>query len=420
MNIIKAIIAFVSSGLGILFLVLGLGIDLTYSGRIDCSFLQRVINALKEILIPIGCSYHKAGEIISGSMGISFTTLSLLLSMGINLSNRFEIKIFGIPRWELGVSAAHKMYNWFRVLIYVFPFVMLICVNLEFYVLGHLVLAYSMIFLIVEYMLIIRSYKWNKNIDFTVTKLIKVFENKNNKNISNYSEYQVWLEEIRLGIEKSDGWEKAEQLYEHFVQRVSEFRDEKCYISSYFFFDIIFCKGKQPELNDSALRCIKSYICQLYDRNNKKWNEVVFCSLMKVAFRYWDEAQIYDFLKWFLDYTNRSEGGDINKIRFIEAEQVIQINILLVMIEEWKSHQKKYNGLLNSILNVMWFQGELSIECGDKYLRLFEIIHDTEKQLRYKDDNTLKAYENLQKDFEKNHGISFIGNTIRKEMRFNE
>ena len=398
-----------------LILPFGVALDLVYSGRLKYVCLENLIDWMKNILMPVGFRYYIANEIISGSMGISFTTLSLLLSMGINLSNRFEIKIFGIPRQELVVSTGQRIYKWLRILIYIFPFMMLICINLRLCVAGYIVLLYNMIFLIVEYVLIVRSYRWEKNVDYTVKKLLNVLEKNDNKMFSDHMEYQVWLEEIRLGIEKTDGWEKAEQLCEHFMQQISEFEGIKCYISSYFFFDIIFCRGSQNKLNNSALRCMKKYICSLYERKTNNWNEVSFCAMVKVIFRYWDELQINAFLKWFLDFANRSQGGDSDKIKYIEAKETTQIDILVVMIEEWQSHQETYRGLLNVNLESLWFRADFSDVSDKLYLDLFKIVDDIEENVNYEKKFAVEAYENLKEDFKDNYGISFIGSIIREK-----
>lgn len=408
----QKVVSIMAFGFAVLLLVMGYILDLTYAGRIKCVCAEQMIKGLKSFLMPKGVRYHIASEVIFNSMGILFTMLSLLLTVGKNLADRFEIKIFGIPRGELEVSAAHKVYIVFHKLIYISPFIMLICINLRLCVVGYLILVYNLLLLDIDYLIMSKSYQGDRNIDYTVNKLIKFFE-ADPKTNSEYTEYQVWLREVRLGIEKLEGWERAERLFEHFVQRVSTFENKDCYISCYLFFEVIFCKENLNEINNSALRCIKRYISELYDRNTQCWNEVVFCALMKVVFTYWNESQIQDFLKWFVDFSGRSKGGTAEKVQFTQLKQVHQINIVMVMIEEWRMRQSDYEGMLNAFLQSMWFMGDLSTDKDDLYSGLFEIVQNTEENLKYKEDNTIDAYINLQKDYIKNRGISFVGNTIR-------
>lgn len=112
----RAILGF-AIGIAIVLLIVAFCLDLTYYNVIKCKCMLSFFGFVKSLMEPVGFRYSKALDILTRNVGVLVTTFSLILTMGVNIANRFEGKVFGITRQELYSSDIRKIYSNLRKIV---------------------------------------------------------------------------------------------------------------------------------------------------------------------------------------------------------------------------------------------------------------------------------------------------------------
>lgn len=388
--------------------------DYVYKGLIERECIVDVYERLANIPKWMGLKYCKALEILNGVLGVLFTTFSLILNMGLNIANRSEHKIFGIPRKELEELRGERKVSLLRNIIYVFPLLMILCMNLGLCITGYVVLIFSYVFLIINYSLLGKSYDKEEKQQLVINGLLFFVEDKKYKQEDNLIRYQAMIEEIRKGILKEEGWRNGELLYKGFLGSIEQYDYFSKYILTYHFFDCLFYKGKERNYVEE-LKCVCEFVNRNEDEHLKRGQFDIndYSSLLGVfnaIILRWDEYELINFLKWYFDYKSRSIYK--NKLLYgdVDSGEQERAGILLVFVEYWLWTNEKNVILNEKILEVLWEYGKNFLKREEKLLEIIAKLISVDG--RKGQDILQKCIENLREDSNKNRQRSLICHII--------
>ena len=399
----------------LLFLILGLMLDLTYWGLIDIGCINGFWKVVKGVLQPIGFSYTHAYSILKGSLSITITTFSLVVNMGINISGRLEQKIFGIAKNEFSVLTPQLEYKSLRKMIYWVPFLMIIFINLKWCIVGYLLLFLSLWFLIKNCKVLAESYDRSKDCEIIVNEILNRVKDEEYNDEKVLWAQRAFLGEIRIGIEKTEGWRKAGILLETFVEKVVSLDDEKCFIQSYYFFKEIFGFQDQKMKHTQSVLSVKVLFDSIYEKlsvNDYKKN-IVLGAVLSSSVPQWTENEVLDFLTWFLDFVGRRKRNTTSyKGEEAHSIQIYQSGAVMLILEYWlNNHYTKQNiGLERKIIR-LWDYGGKIFGKGEA-ISLENCLQYSETLLKYDSIKMQDCFKNLKDDYIKNRGRSYIGRLV--------
>lgn len=322
-----------------LFLILMLVFDYVYINQYHPCFLGKIYDGIIHFLKIIGISRTKALSILESNLGVLVTMLSMGLTIGIDIKNSLESRVFGIPQKELKKKDKIKNAGIIRVSVYFFPLIMILFMNLRFCASGYTVLVYNYLILIFQYRKRTKSQDMVKYCKDVIDKLLSYIEGDHSINEDSLLEFQSFLGDVRRGIDKEEGWRYAEQLSVLFIKKIMEFDCRKCFTLSWFYFDGIFPISRHDDYEE--LRFTKMWLRKMlieeYD-DIEEWNkrQLVLWSILSRTFIFWKEELVKSFLDWFCDFANRSiQIKESGNSRSIMLEMKKQAGIVLIFTEGW-------------------------------------------------------------------------------------
>lgn len=359
---------------------------------------------------------------LENNTGILITVFSLIFTMRNDIYNRYEKKIYGIPQNRMQKSKARESYYRIRCVVYVFPFMILFCVNMDLCLAGYAILAGNFAFLYTEYWLLGKSFDREKDEEKVIRTLLQCMEKDKNNQEQNLQGYQTLLYDVMRAVHETEGLKSAESLYDKFIRQLLEVDIDKSFIYSYNFVRIIFCSREYLD-EEMLTRCVKHYVEALYGMHEEKSHEkatVIFMAILKCATDVWDAKTMEGFLKWFLDFTNRSNAirqQGINKnIYLLQMEQSA---VVLLMLEDWLQHALLMEVCFEPLIAHLWDYGKRVFENEqDKAIEKSVLCYMN--CLKYDERKIMQYLKGLEEDSRNNRGRSIVGLIKNRQKRYEQ
>lgn len=404
-------ILYIITFIGILVFVFCIIMDETHQGMISCSWAMQIHDGLQRAAGWTGLSYGKANRLLEDNMGILISVFSLMFTMRESISNRHEKKIYGIPKREISKSEVRKSYNRIRCVVYLFPFILLLCINLGLCLAGYLVLVYNFMFLYSEFWLLSRSFNRKNDEKKVVRELLDRAGIKENGKDSISQEYRILLSDVLRGIDESEGWMKAEKLYDEFIYQLKEVEIEKSFGLNFYFVKIIFCNNKYFDGGMLLEQYAQRYITELYDMFEEEKNRkeaVILYAMLQCAIDAWDAERMYGFIKWLLDFRNRSDiGAQYRTKRKKYKVRAEQCAVMLLMLECWLHNYPLQEVYFESDIGLLWDHGKHIFEEEAVVMKI--CVDCCMDCLRYTKWDMRQYLQYLTQDSMENKGRSRIG-----------
>ena len=298
-------------------------IDLNYNGYFYCCYLWDLACQLEEILMRIGFERETALKLLSSSLGLVVTMITFALNMGVNLFNRYERKIYGIPYGELYESASRLRKMSQRIGLGL-PILMVIAVNLELCGTSYMLLFYSYILVFYNYGSYGRSYDKEKIRRDVVDKIIS-YAKKGCTSSEQLMDYDAIVEDIRAEIWKTERWSNAWRLLDDLTERFLDFENEEAYTLACHLWESMFDNDENRK-RQASLMYVKKFIGKMEHSHGKYERRLlILWSLLSSLISLWTPETLQSFLKWFVDSINSG-----NQKNFRE-----KAGIVLLMLAYW-------------------------------------------------------------------------------------
>lgn len=288
------------------------------------------------------------------------TTISIFLTMTINIANRREQKVFGISRSKLSGTRMEVLYTWMRRWNCLSPILMIVFINISFCLSGYMVFFYCYLFSVLHYYRHRNSFKREKDREYLVNKIVQYndFDNNGKEKL----EYSLLLENMRKSIIKEGNWEEAELLFEEILMQLKNVEMINKHRTCMFFYEKIYWTDNSYEY--IAFNFMKNYL-EKWEKDNvdyldgeaKEW--YILWGLLKNTFRWANESYIIDFLGWILEYPKRgnkiyqkSEGKVPLSVFEIEWEMCI------IALEYRFQYVEIKSDVLVHMIKKLWYLGE--------------------------------------------------------------
>lgn len=349
----------------------GLFLDYVYKNRNLCGLCGKIIDFFKRILVLSGITYQNAFRIIESNAGVLMTLVSFFLSLNVNIVERSEKKVYGIPRRDLKTGKKMPVYKWVKRMSYMAPLWMLLFVNIRFCASGYLVFFYSYLFLFLHYFLYESSFSQDKNIEAVVNTLLTYIPESGEWDSNVLAKYRLQLINIVNSIE-ADCWQDIELIGLELFKRIPRERMSNLYIASNQFTHIIYYKG-ETENTSIRMHFFKVFLSEFDSGAEKRgiveemplWWGVLKCVIEKSS-----EVELIEFLRVYVNYSTRSELLISKTGKELSIEIIKKQTKMILILMEYRLRMK--NGLehqcLKEQIDSLWYQGKaqfLKNEDGD-------------------------------------------------------
>ena len=337
----------------------GIALDIVYKNRISCGLCGKLIEFLKKFAIS-GITYQNAFRIIESNVGVLMTLVSFFLSLNVNIAERSEKKIYGIPRRDLELGKKMPVYKWVKRMSYLAPLWMLFFVNIQYCVSGYLVFFYSYLFLFLHYFLYENSFSQDKNREAVINRLLAYIPVSGQWSSNILVNCYLQLNAIANSIE-GDCWQDVEVIGLELFKCIPREGTVNLYIMSNQFTQVIYYTGGNSN-TDFRMHFLKEFLTEFDSEAEKKGIEAewpLWWGVLKCVIEKSSEAELIDFLETYLDYSVRSRlqiskfGKELN-ITIMQKQTVL----LLVLIE----YRLRVHGLeqqrLKELIDSLWHQGK--------------------------------------------------------------
>lgn len=400
----------------IILLVAAVLLDMTYAGKVKNSFLLEIVEALRKLLGSIGFSYRKAFEILEKNIGVLISTISLLLTIGINIADRYEAKIFGLGRSQLYHLQTQALYVVMKRMAYLLPVALILFIIQGWCVAGYLVLIHSYIYLIMDSVYLYRSYGKENDYQVVVNCLLgTIKENGSNENIE-LTNFRMVLSDVALNAE-GEGWGNTERLYQYFLEELTNRPTFLNYSLNYLFFNTVFCNGSRDRNCQESVHCAKLAVNDLCNRSidgNTNANFILWGMIGSVL-NEWDGESMQNFLSWFLDFPLRSNSlrkDDGCGGKYLAMRR--QAGVVILGVEGWLKMNLSERMFISSHIKMLWEYGKIIFEEEEENF-LDECCHMAEKLVESNSAlNWRGLVGNLKEDYKNSRSRSHIDTLIRE------
>lgn len=402
--------------LSLIFLVVVI-LDFTYYGKINFCIWVRVIEKLRKYGKCIGFSYNGAEGILSGSFGILVTGISIILTTSIQLANRSENKIYGISRKELNFSKMGLLYKQMRRIAFLTPVMMIIAINLHLCLTGYSILFYIYIFLGLNYILYLTSYRREKDIEMVIKILVLRYKD------TEKSRYKMALDDVCREVEKEGCREEVAQMFQSLIEEsYLESEKDSFWMCNRFFYTVFLgCLSENMRIiksrEQNAIEIVEDYITKNIDECEKELGiksrqYLVLWSMICCVFEYCSVDSIEQYLQWFMDFEARSNFLVRRKNRTISScAQYLQIGLILILLEIWLYKHEISDRQFTWKLNEIWEYGKRMLSEENKDI-IREYINYYSVMVRENEEKIFEKIELLYEDAEKNIGKTIIWNLV--------
>jgi hypothetical protein len=380
----------------IIIAILAFCLDLMYHGVIACCPILR--NGYHFLSTWTGVTYQSALDLLSGTVGVVMTMVSLILATGINLVQRGEVCIYGIPRSELKTSDNY-MYQKMGRICYLAPLLIVFFLNFSMCISGYLLYIYCYVFLCLHHLKYRQSYNEKRNRDALVSKIIEEYQIENIED--GIWNIQIYFEKIKEYTVESGKWNQMTILYQEMLDKISNEDMNRRYILSSTFFYYVFFRGKKKN-ETGAVSFIRDFIAE-FDRKcavvftDPGWVELF--AILEIAIMEMEEVCLLELLNLLKDFASREKKSSI-------TENIIQRQRTMVCVLLECRLQNPLVDISISMANMLsssW--NELTT---DDYINELEMYSGF--RMRYSKRYFSLAIHNLILDYEKTIGISALGN----------
>lgn len=346
---------------------LGCILDITYQGKIKCQFLVGVLNLVKQFLKSCGLSHSEIWDFITSNTGVMITLVTIFFTFTIEIFERSEKKIFGIPLKELIDIRAEYWYRELHIMVVMLPFFMLAYIVLGFCAGSYLLLFWGYVFLILIYGKHRSFYDEEKMVGKVCQKLSGSFrEAVCVKDVKDWDGFKNTLIGIYDSAKKESDWIHIQKLFFEFAKVLQKLEDEICFVAAYYFAFIVFGQENKTHEFDS-FKVVRKYMESIeYDDNSDYKNRkdtILLWGLLSASIPYAEEKELLEFLRFFTDFTNRS----CHKIRHMGQEVPNSIceresAMVLILLEEWLKKESTVKDEMQLLAGKVYKMGEAVFE----------------------------------------------------------
>lgn len=360
----------------------GILLDIFYRMGVNYWMSWQVVSILGSCKI----TYGSALKILGGNVGVLVSIVSMFLTINNNISERFEKKIYGVPRAGLYGNVG-GFYRYTGKICLCAPALMLIFLNLEFCVSGYFVFGYCMLFMGMHYYRYDSSY--SRPLEQMVCRIKRDLPEEGIWTLDTLSEYQVLLECIGRSAEEEGNWAEIESLYIALLDATLEYSFDKRYLIAFHFYQIVFWKSEKKS-KVVPLEMLRTYLDRLDVEAGKtgviqenQWP--VLWGMMRAAVCESGERELIRFLEHFYDFPARGSNvlqkTEEYTLRLSAMEE--QAGIMLVLLEYRFKQRPPENLQFIDLLRRAW-------ECGirsfafEKYRRSIDL--DSSQEVCFSDE----------------------------------
>lgn len=388
-------------GVAVLFIlsIYCLLMDLIYQGNIGWDILVNVCCRTQELLTDIGFERERALELLKGSLGMSVTMITFILNLGIILFNYSERKVFGISWGDLKSDAYRIPRRLFRIPGFLFPFIVVVAINLEFCGTSYVLLACCYYVIYCRYRDLSVTYDKALQREKVIQKLTSYIEGDKEWINDNVTHFCAALENVRKGILNLEGWNNAWPLFDAFLRDIMKFDHDKCFVISGYFFEVIFDVSSKENIREETF-FMKRYIDRLGIVNTLKEDIVLWSMLCSIAMQL-DARSMETFLEWFTDYSGRSSQRILQKMEGLDpSEMQKQSAVILIMLEYWMYRYGIPESINIDRLEIIYRHGKRFLEEDtDNNQKLLQILDNMyEKKYCRSEDRIYNAAKTLYHD----------------------
>lgn len=397
----------------------GVILDCGYWGYIKLPLLEIIVNFLRG-LSALGITYKGALDILDSNVGVLMTMVSLFLTMGINIAERSEKKVYGILRKELPYSNGRGSYHYAHKINYVAPVLMLFFLNISFCVSGYLLFVYCYYFLVRYYLSHENSYSKENTCSAAAAKLANYIKTPSDDiRLDDLQQYKIQLESVGRSIEDNGDWQDAEELFSKLIENVSWEGVEKKFLVCLYFYRIVYWKRSKRN-STACLQVLKNKVMEadILSVEEKRFEEQLWPGLwamFKVVVMEAEEIELEDLFRWMLNYVGR-ERAVVNRTGKGLSYEVIaeEIGMILVLMEQRIRCKSLESILLVEQLRVLWDNGKRAfLDDGTKFRLWIRYLAD--KQMEENDTALVNIITDLEEDYSVHSRKCAISNIVFME-----
>jgi len=408
---------FITLLLVIIALMPGVLLDVTYYGKINCIVLTWIVEGIKQCGYECNVGYTQLFNFLNEQFGILITTLSIMISISVNLANRDENRVYGIQRQNLESEKKRSFYRVCTRAVFLAPPLMFMVINLRMTITGYSILVWCYVFLGYSYFKFHKSFDKKRDRDKMADVLI---ECSKSKGIGVDTYRQSLLDSVYNSTEKEKSWDGAAQLYEAVIDKCNELQPEQKFSLAYHFFDTVFMRTEIGMKHGEEY--LTKYIMKLMGKDIFDEGEyTVLWAMLYCIFGVSGEEKIIRLLKWSIDLPQNWIGDTIYS-HVIELENYDKwLSLLLLQTEHWMQKNTIKNDNIATNLSCIWNHGKRIFEeryekvwtqCG----KLVEPLERRKMEQVHMDDSIRKLYC----DYKYGYGRSIIYNVVRSMKGGNE
>lgn len=397
----------------ILVMCFGILLDSAYWGQ--CLLLADIVNYLKALKI-LGISYMEALGILRSNVGVLMTMVSIFLTMGINVAERSEKKVYGVYRKEL--FSATGQGKWLKWICYAAPILIIICLNLSYCVCGYLLIFYCYLFLIIRYHRHEDSYNRIHIMDAMVRKMLKYLPKEKNWNRTVLSNYQMLLENIGKSVLEEGNWQEIRKLYYSLLSKINNYDKVKKYKIVFYFEKVVYWMGNErgrmeaiEHLRAEIERIARETSCC---REMITEHRPVLWGTLKVVIEETREEELINFFQWFLDIPTWSSQAMWQLEKPCPLEIIKEEAGLILLFLEYKfrySGWEKIQLQLQQQVKAIWDYAEDSFlnRANEQYIDIYNFYRSL---LEESEEDLEDCLNNLDSDFINGTKRSLISNIL--------
>lgn len=350
--------------------LLGYILDLTYQKIFNCKCFISLLVCVKESLRFFGLSHADLWGFITSNVGVLIALVGMFFTFTIDIYERSEKKIFGVPRKELTGKKHDGTYRCLSRMATISPLLMLIYVVLGFCASSYSLLFWSYIFLLILYGRHRSSYEEEKMWESLCNKLMESAQKGMDKEGGKTCrEYKNYLINIYNSAREENNWVNTEELYFKLLDLIRALDDEICFVMEYYFFVVVFDAGNKTQgihfftVVERYMEGI-SYNGELGYVDRK--DVVLLWGMLAASVPYAEEKELIYFLEEFSDFGKRSQDS-IRDTKKEISDMVIQEQcaMVLILLEGWMElHDIKKRELI-VLAKKIYERGEGAFANGD-------------------------------------------------------
>lgn len=395
-------------------------LDLTYYGIIRCRYCISVLEIITYVPRFFGMSHKELWEFVTSGVGVVITIVSIFFTFAFGLYDRFEEKIFGIPRKELLVEERKdRFYGQVRWMVIILPVYMVFSVCLKACAVSYCLLLLSYVLLVIMYSRYRKSYMEEAMMAALCQKLLRAFRDLDSvKDMGPWREFYQILDDIHGFVKKERDWSRVQKLFFRFLDEVRQEDDDVCFVTVYYFMSFVF-GWKNPVHEFDAFRIVEQYMGHMkydgtrYDYADSK-DAALLWGMLAALIPHAKEDELVNFFEYFSDFENRSryriqrEGVELSEY-ICQKESAM----VLMAFEEWLVKNDSEKRELAVMANKIYIRGKsffsVDAESGLRdTILLYGYIHENPMFI----ETVLKIFEKEDSEKFKKSNVAYLIQSI--------